>query len=310
MIGLCLTIASLLRPGPCSARSGCHSRWPWRRACPSSPAWSGARGKTHRARRQLLQLELRGHSLAVVGRLDLTAIRGGRSLLELAGLEPDGRLDIEAIAHRDGALLLGLKSPLTASSAAVVLRLADPVEALRAGRVPEGVLSRWAALPALPGRGRRAGVPGNLGHALPRRWLTPDRGQRAQGRTRRRWRHDLVDPRAGRAGRSPPAAPVPGGQARGARLLAGASRRDGRVRPRPEGAALGRDRGARVSRPGPRALMAGAGSPPAAPTRGNAHLTSADAFLNCGVPHWPSRSKMAVSAVVTKAPAWRHSSRP
>ncbi len=104
-------------------------------------------GKVHRARRQLLQLELRGRSLAVLGRLDLTAVRGGRSLLEIAGLDRHGRLDIEAVAYRDGALLVGLKSPLTASGAAVILRLADPVQALRSGRVPEGALSRWVELP-------------------------------------------------------------------------------------------------------------------------------------------------------------------
>lgn len=104
-------------------------------------------GKTHRARRQLLQLALRGRSLAVIGRLDLSALRGKRTLFGVAGLDPDGRLDIEAVAYRDGALFFGLKSPLTASGAAVVLRLAEPVQALRARHVPEGALSPWVELP-------------------------------------------------------------------------------------------------------------------------------------------------------------------
>ncbi len=110
-------------------------------------------GKTHRARRQLLHLERRGRSLAVLGRLDLTAVPGEHSLLEAAGLDPHGRLDIEAIAYRDGSLFVGLRSPLTASGAAVVLRLADAVGALRSGRVPEGALSRWVELPLCLDRG-------------------------------------------------------------------------------------------------------------------------------------------------------------
>lgn len=115
-------------------------------------------GRTHRARRQLLQLEVRGPGLAVLGRLDLTTVEGERSLLQLAGVDPGGRLDLEALAYRDGALLVGMKSPLTAAGAAVVLRLEDPGKALRAGKVARGALSRWVELPLcldVPGgRGR------------------------------------------------------------------------------------------------------------------------------------------------------------
>jgi hypothetical protein len=97
------------------------------------------------ARRMLLSLELAGRALRVTGELDLTTARdadGGGSLLELAGLPADGRLDIEAITYREGALLIGLKSPLTARDGAVILRLASPVAALRAGKLPPGSVTR------------------------------------------------------------------------------------------------------------------------------------------------------------------------
>lgn len=104
-------------------------------------------GRTPRARRQLLALELRGRSLVVRGRLDLTEVEGGRPLLALAGLDPAGRLDIEGLAWRDGALFVGLKSPLTAGGGALILRLDRAEATLRAGRIPEGALSRWEEVP-------------------------------------------------------------------------------------------------------------------------------------------------------------------
>ena len=64
-----------------------------------------------------------------------------------AGLPASGRLDIEAITAREGALLIGLKSPLSAQGGAVVLRLAKPVEALAAGSIPPGALSRLWEVP-------------------------------------------------------------------------------------------------------------------------------------------------------------------
>ncbi len=116
-----------------------------------------SKGRTRRSRRQLLQLEPRGRSLTVIGRVDLTAIEGGRSLLEIAHLAPEGRLDIEAIAYHDGALLVGLKSPLTAEGKAVILRLANPAEAAREGRIAAGALALWVELPlCVPARGERA----------------------------------------------------------------------------------------------------------------------------------------------------------
>lgn len=104
-------------------------------------------GRTPRARRQLLALEVQGRGLAVRGRLDLTAIEGDRSLLELAGLDRKGRLDVEGLAFREGALYVGLKSPLAASGGAVILRLMEADAAFRAGRIRAAALTRWAELP-------------------------------------------------------------------------------------------------------------------------------------------------------------------
>jgi hypothetical protein len=111
------------------------------------------RGHDPESRRELLLLELAGRGLRVVGRVDLTTARAADatsapragetgSLLALAGLPVDGRLDIEAVTFHDGALLIGLKSPLSAKDGAVVLRLAAPVAALRAGKLPPGAVTR------------------------------------------------------------------------------------------------------------------------------------------------------------------------
>lgn len=103
--------------------------------------------KTHAERRQLLQLEEAKGALHVVAATDLTKLKGGGSLLELGGLPPDGRLDIEAVTYHAGALYIGLKSPLTPEGQAVILRLAKPTEALRAGKLRPGAIERYAALP-------------------------------------------------------------------------------------------------------------------------------------------------------------------
>jgi hypothetical protein len=104
------------------------------------------KGKTPANRRQLLHLKLEGRALSVIGRADLLAL-GGDSVLKIAGLPPDGRLDIEALAYHAGALFLGLKSPLTDGGAAILLRLADPVGALRSGNIRATALSLRAELP-------------------------------------------------------------------------------------------------------------------------------------------------------------------
>lgn len=96
------------------------------------------------ARRMLLHAQLEGRGLRVIGRVDLTTARDskGGSLLDIAGLSPDGKLDIEAITYRDGALLIGLKSPLSPRLGAVILRLADPVQALGRGTLASGAITR------------------------------------------------------------------------------------------------------------------------------------------------------------------------
>ena len=101
------------------------------------------KGRARPARRMLLQLGLEGRALRVLGQLDLTATQERGGLLGLAGLDPGGSLDIEAITYREGALLVGLKAPLTTQGGAVILRLDRPVEVLRAGRIPAGSLSRF-----------------------------------------------------------------------------------------------------------------------------------------------------------------------
>jgi hypothetical protein len=107
------------------------------------------RGHEAAPRRMLLLLELAGRALRVAGRLDLTTARtaDGKSLLEIAGAPSDGRLDIESVTFREGALLFGLKSPLTTKNGAVVLSLASPVAALRAGKIPPGAVTRAWEIP-------------------------------------------------------------------------------------------------------------------------------------------------------------------
>lgn len=107
------------------------------------------KGHTRPERRMLLQLALRGRALQVIGKVDLTTARSatGASLLELAGLDPKGRLDIEALTFSDGALLVGLKSPLSARGGAVILRLAEAAAVLGRGSIPAGALTRTLELP-------------------------------------------------------------------------------------------------------------------------------------------------------------------
>lgn len=103
--------------------------------------------KTSHPRRQLLQLRDSGDALEVLGRLDLTAVKGHRSLLSLVGLPENGRIDIEAVGFHDASLFIGFKSPLTESGAAVVARVASPLEALRRGSLNPEDVTRFAAVP-------------------------------------------------------------------------------------------------------------------------------------------------------------------
>jgi len=104
----------------------------------------------------LLQLREADHALEGIGRLDLTHVKGDRSLLSLVGLPREGRLDIEAVTYHDGSLFFGLKSPLTKDKEAVVVQLADPLKAMRSGDIEANAIKRLAAVPlCLDGGGDR-----------------------------------------------------------------------------------------------------------------------------------------------------------
>lgn len=98
------------------------------------------KGKVAKARRMLLQLQLKGRLLTVIGRADLTA---GKGLLAQVDLPRDAPLDIEALAWREGALYLGLKSPLGSKGEAQVVRLDNALPAMK-GAAP--VISAFAQL--------------------------------------------------------------------------------------------------------------------------------------------------------------------
>jgi hypothetical protein len=102
--------------------------------------------KTTADRRQLLQLKESRGGLQVMAAMDLTKLKGGGSFLALAGLAAEGRLDIEAVAYREGALFIGLKSPLTERGEAVIVRLANPVAALRHGKLRPDAVEQFAAV--------------------------------------------------------------------------------------------------------------------------------------------------------------------
>jgi len=104
-------------------------------------------GRTSASRRQLLQLKPEKGAMRVVASLDLTDIKGKESLLGLAGLPPDGRLDIEAVAYHDDALFIGFKSPLTKPGEAVVARINKPMTALHAGQLQASAIERFLAVP-------------------------------------------------------------------------------------------------------------------------------------------------------------------
>lgn len=103
--------------------------------------------RTPSVRRQLLHLEESKGGLRVLAGIDLTRVKGAGSLLALAGLPADGRLDIEAIAYHEGALFVGFKSPLTAAGEAVIVRVPDILTVLRAGRLDAKTAGRFLAAP-------------------------------------------------------------------------------------------------------------------------------------------------------------------
>ena len=100
------------------------------------------KGHLPESRRRLLHIALGVDRHAkVLGQVDLSVARTAD------GKPPwgeTGTLDIEGIAFRDGALYVGLKSPLTVDGSASILRLPDVVSVIQAGTVPNGALSLWS----------------------------------------------------------------------------------------------------------------------------------------------------------------------
>lgn len=100
------------------------------------------KGHLPESRRRLLQITLGAERKArVIGQVDLSGARGAD------GRPPwgeTGALDIEGIAYREGALFIGLKSPLAGDGSASIFRLPDVVSVVKAGAVPSGALSLWS----------------------------------------------------------------------------------------------------------------------------------------------------------------------
>lgn len=104
------------------------------------------KGALKPARRQLLWLGVEGGAVVVKGRLDLTLVRDaqGRSLPALVSGDARESLDVEALAFHDGALLVGLKAPLTPGGRAALLRLSNITHAFEAGEVSPQEVSMFA----------------------------------------------------------------------------------------------------------------------------------------------------------------------
>lgn len=100
------------------------------------------KGRQPRSRRRLLQISLGADRKArVLSELDLTTARGADGKLLW---EDERRLDVEGIAYRDGALFIGLKSPLAGDGSASILRLADVTAAMKSGTIAAGALAPYA----------------------------------------------------------------------------------------------------------------------------------------------------------------------
>lgn len=103
------------------------------------------KGRVKPERRRLYHLALEGRALRVIGALDLAA--GAAAIIP-------GDLDIEGLAYRDGALYVGLKAPLSERGEAQILRVRDPLPALRAGVLPPAQVERFTTVSlTVPGPG-------------------------------------------------------------------------------------------------------------------------------------------------------------
>jgi hypothetical protein len=99
------------------------------------------KGHLPASRRRLLHIAVTAERRAqVLGQLDLSLARTAQ------GTPPwgEGALDIEGIAFRDGALYIGLKSPLAADGSASIFRLPEIVSSIRSGVIAEGAVSLWS----------------------------------------------------------------------------------------------------------------------------------------------------------------------
>ena len=93
-----------------------------------------------KSRRQLLKLQVQGHALQVLAKLDLAAAIAASGVV-------NGALDIEALAYRDGTLYAGLKSPQDAQGASMILRIANINAALRQGQIEPQQIAPWLKVP-------------------------------------------------------------------------------------------------------------------------------------------------------------------
>jgi len=100
------------------------------------------KGRQPRSRHRLLRISVGPDRKAVAcGELDLTTARGADGQL-LWGDER--RLDVEGIAYHEGALFIGLKSPLASDGSASIFRLADVLSAVQSGAIAPGAMSAYA----------------------------------------------------------------------------------------------------------------------------------------------------------------------
>jgi hypothetical protein len=119
------------------------------------------KGKLKKARRQLLELALEGRQLKVRHRVDLYEGKGDLGkVVEKLGFPESTPVDLEGLAFHDGALYIGLKSPLLANDAAAILRIERPAEVLARGKVGKGELLPWAEVKlTVPGADGKTPVP-------------------------------------------------------------------------------------------------------------------------------------------------------
>jgi hypothetical protein len=119
------------------------------------------KGKLKKARRQLLELALEGRQLKVRHGVDLFEGKGdiGKVMARL-GFPESTAVDLEGLAFHNGALYVGLKSPLLANDAAAILRIEHPSELFARGKVGKGELAPWGEVKlAVPGGDGKTPVP-------------------------------------------------------------------------------------------------------------------------------------------------------